>query len=85
MTLFCLGLNHRTAPVELREKLTIDTDQLAPSLDALSQHVDQGVILSTCNRTEIYTTGPAESLTHQMREYLSDYSQLPMTRLEPHL
>jgi glutamyl-tRNA reductase len=85
VTLFCLGLNHRTAPVELREKLTIDTDQLAPSLDALSQHVDQGVILSTCNRTEIYTIGPAESLTHQMREYLSDYSQLPLSRLEPHL
>ena len=55
MSLLVLGLNHRTAPLDLRERLTIEKEQLDPSLDLLSEYVEQGVIVSTCNRLEVYT------------------------------
>jgi glutamyl-tRNA reductase len=51
------GINHRTAPVEVREKAAIGPDGLPGFLHLLRQHVQHGIILSTCNRTEVYTTG----------------------------
>ena len=54
MTLLALGLNHRTSPIELREQMTVDRERLEDSLASLSKFVKQGVILSTCNRLEIY-------------------------------
>ena len=56
MTLLVLGLDHRTAPVELRERLAIEREQLPDALAQLAagHAVPQSVILSTCNRTEIY-------------------------------
>ncbi len=53
MSLLVLGLNHRTAALDLRERLTIEKEQLAPSLELLSRYVEQGFIVSTCNRLEI--------------------------------
>ena len=61
MTLLVLGLNYRTAPLELRERLSIDTDRLGPALDSLARQVAPGVILSTCNRLEIYTLVDSKS------------------------
>ena len=84
MTFFVLGLNHRTAPLTLRERLTIDKDRLAPSLERMLQFVDRGLILSTCNRLEVYTFGDGDQLSYQVREFLSDYSGVPGTQLEPH-
>lgn len=56
-----LGLNHRTAPVALREKVAFSEDRLAAALRALRQQsgVAEAVILSTCNRTELYWSGSA--------------------------
>ena len=51
-----VGINHRTAPLEFREKLAIGGPKLGPSLTSLSSFTAQGIILSTCNRTEVYTT-----------------------------
>jgi glutamyl-tRNA reductase len=56
MELLCLGLNHRTAPVEVREKFAVETLQLgaaAQDLIALAEAAE-GVVISTCNRTEFY-------------------------------
>ena len=64
MSLFVVGLNHRTAPLDLREKLTVDKDQLAPALNRLSGSVEQNIIISTCNRLEVYSYG-----TDQDRDY----------------
>ena len=61
MTLLVLGLNYRTAPLELRERLSIDPERLGPALDSLARQVAPGVILSTCNRLEIYTLVDAKS------------------------
>ena len=54
MSLLVLGLNHNTAPLELRERLTVDKEQLKDALAQLARFASQGVILSTCNRLEIY-------------------------------
>jgi glutamyl-tRNA reductase len=56
-----LGLNHKTAPVDLREKVAFSEDRLVAALRALRQErgVAEVVILSTCNRTEVYWAGSA--------------------------
>lgn len=56
MTLWVLGLNHQTAPVELRERAAFGGEALPRALDSLRQcaQLDEAVLLSTCNRTELY-------------------------------
>ena len=55
MQFILVGVNHQTAPITVREKVSISTEKLGDSLALLRSYVPQGVILSTCNRTEIYT------------------------------
>jgi glutamyl-tRNA reductase len=56
-----LGINHKTAPVSLREKVAFSEDRLPAALRTLRQEagVAEVVILSTCNRTELYWAGSA--------------------------
>jgi glutamyl-tRNA reductase len=56
-----LGINHKTAPVALREKVAFSEDRLVAALNTLRQEngVTEVVILSTCNRTEVYWSGSA--------------------------
>jgi glutamyl-tRNA reductase len=54
MHISLVGINHQTAPVAVREKAAIGINNLNEALAALHRHVPYGVILSTCNRTEIY-------------------------------
>ena len=56
MALFTLGINHRTAPLEVREQLAFHAEELRRALSDLmsSGHVHEAAILSTCNRTELY-------------------------------
>nr|WP_315229495.1 glutamyl-tRNA reductase [uncultured Limnohabitans sp.] len=65
MAVWALGLNHNTAPLDLRGKFAFALEQMAPTLSALrlSHSQDSEVaILSTCNRTEIYGAGDATQL-----------------------
>jgi glutamyl-tRNA reductase len=61
MPFYILGLNHKTAPVALREKVAFNEDRLIDALLALRREsgVAEAVILSTCNRTEVYWSGTA--------------------------
>ena len=57
MSVFALGLNHTTAPVDLRGRFAFSPEQLAPTLQAFRQRlqrVSEVAIVSTCNRTELY-------------------------------
>ncbi len=56
MTLLAFGINHNTAPVDVREAVAFAPEQLQPALQAVTQevHAEGAVILSTCNRTELY-------------------------------
>ncbi len=56
MNICLVGVNHSTAPVAIREKTAIRAEKLDDALRLLRSHVSHGVILSTCNRTEVYTT-----------------------------
>lgn len=85
MSFFVLGLNHRSAPLDLRGRLAIDGDRLVPSLGLLSQYVDRGVILSTCNRLEVYTFGDRVDLPQRAREFVADYSGMSSAQLDPYL
>ena len=55
MNIIAVGLNHRTAPVDVRDRVTVSTDRLEEALGALRDHTGNGVILSTCNRSEVYS------------------------------
>ena len=62
MTLLVIGINHRTAPVEIREKVVFDGDELPEALQELSgvAGVREALIVSTCNRTELYCFSDGE-------------------------
>ena len=67
MSLWVLGLNHQTAPVELRERVSFAGDALPAALASLRAHprVEEAVLLSTCNRTELYAvTDDPGNLNH---------------------
>lgn len=88
MSLLVLGLNHRTAPVALREKLTVDEGQLPSALASLAARVAPGVILSTCNRLEIYTLTDDSVRTvdplRELQQFTSEYSGVPLADLLPY-
>lgn len=73
MSLIVLGINHRTAPVALREQLAFDVTTLPGALKELRQldGVDEAVILSTCNRTELVLSASEEGARHA-RDWLID-------------
>lgn len=62
MKFLVIGINHRTASVSVREKIIFAPEALIPALRSLSSqaYVDEAVIISTCNRTEIYVHGDIE-------------------------
>ena len=84
-----IGTSHQVAPVELRERLAIARDALPESLAKLDGHVEQGALLSTCNRTELLACVPedtpqADLLTafHRLRNSFGDESDIPFYVLE---
>src|SRR5262245_28233897 len=55
MNLFCIGINHRTAPLEVRETVWFSSEENRECIRALKEHVvTECVLTSTCNRTELY-------------------------------
>ncbi len=86
MSLLVLGLDHRTAPMDLRERLSVERDQLPDALAQLSEYVPQSVIVSTCNRTEVYTYDPDDiGLVGRVGDFLIGYSGVPGNELERHI
>jgi glutamyl-tRNA reductase len=80
-----LGLNHRTAPVEVREKFAVPDSQLADALGELLRlpEVGEGMILSTCNRVEILAqTGNGNA---DLRQFLASYFHVDSSFYEPHV
>lgn len=54
MTLIVVGVSHQATPLEVRERLAFPIPEIGPALDQLQHFAHEGVLLSTCNRTEIY-------------------------------
>jgi glutamyl-tRNA reductase len=74
-----VGSNHECASVDLRERLAFTGDTLSRGLHALREHVDEGLIVSTCNRTELYVVTDDEDTLGRERVYqfLTRYHDMP--------
>lgn len=82
MSLLTIGVNHDTAPVEIREKVAFSPELLLEALTELNawQQVNESVILSTCNRTEIYIDVDDVS-ADALITWLADFHRLPHKEL----
>jgi glutamyl-tRNA reductase len=79
MELLCLGLNHKTAPVEVRERFAVGTTRLGESASELiaTTGVAEGVVISTCNRTEFYLVAPdAAEAFQRLEAHLAEKTRL---------
>jgi glutamyl-tRNA reductase len=88
VNLFLLGVSHRTAPVDLREKLDFSSRDLGAAVEALVSRSSaaESVVLSTCNRSEIYIASTdSERAREEVVTFLSDYHQLSPDAFMPHL
>lgn len=84
--LLTLGLNHNTAPIEIREKLAFSPERLGQSLQSLAQlsSIEEAAILSTCNRTEIYCD-IATQQTDELIAWLASYHRLDESSIRDYL
>ncbi|PHM47359.1 glutamyl-tRNA reductase [Xenorhabdus miraniensis] len=88
MTLLALGINHKTAPVSLRERVAFSPDTIGLALDDLLRQplVRGGVVLSTCNRTELYlSVEQQDNFKEQLINWLCRYHQLKSEDLKSSL
>lgn len=88
MHLYLLGVSHRTAPVDLRERLDFSSRDVGAAVEALCARTSaaETVVLSTCNRSELYVV--SEHVGHTRQElisFLADYHHLPAAEFVPHL
>ena len=86
MALLSLGINHQTAPLEIREKVAFAPEQMVNALHELQDipAVNESVIVSTCNRTEIYCDATPE-VGSIITNWLSEYHGIHDERLLPHV
>ena len=87
MRLIAVGVNHRTAPVALRESLDFRRAGLDAALEALSRRelVREAVIVSTCNRVELYAAVDSDTVADACARFLADYHGVAWETLAPHL
>jgi len=85
MQVCVVGLNYKKTPIEVRSRVAIGSAQLPEALIALHRYVPQGIILATCNRTEIYAVcaDDAADSSDSIR-YLAERGDLPIGELLPH-
>jgi glutamyl-tRNA reductase len=88
MSILVVGVNHRSGPLALLERVTISPEHLAKAVSGLAQrdNIREAVILSTCNRTEVYVVA---ELFHgaygDVRDLLCELGDLGVDELTPHL
>jgi len=88
MSLIVVGLNHHTVPVELLERVSVPSGQLPKALQNLSsrEHLAEVVVLSTCNRTEVYARCTLfHPAVQDVREFLAEHSGTDPTEFDNHL
>lgn len=94
MEFLVVGLNHRTAPLEVRERLAVSKDSLPEALRAMQDRGAPGVILCTCNRSEFYTLEPTNgagptarrgSGDEIIKEFLVHFFQVSLVDVERYM
>ena len=86
MSLITLGINHKTAPLELRERLAFTPQTLPEALQSLKKlaHIEEASILSTCNRTELYCV-TSEDNDRAIIQWFSHFHGLDEDQIKEHL
>lgn len=84
MPLFAFGLNHQTAPLDVRERVVFHAEQVTQALRDLVDRrpVNEAAIISTCNRTEVYCTTAEPRIAI---DWLADYHRLRPAQIQPYL
>ena len=87
MRLFAVGVSHRTAPVELRETVDFTRRGLAAAIEALRQRnlARELVVLSTCNRAEIYAGADSDAAAESCGRFIGEFNGVDWDALAPHL
>ncbi len=88
MELIVIGLNHKTAPIEIRERLAFPEDGMEKTLSQVKSlsSLKENMILSTCNRVEIYAAArEIEKAILDLKDFLSQYHGLPLKEFEKNL
>jgi glutamyl-tRNA reductase len=84
--ILAVGLSHHDVPIELRERLAVPRARLPEALERLGAYVPEGVILSTCNRTEVYASvGHHDSGRRALNRFLADIGGVGELELPRHL
>ncbi len=83
MTLLALGINHKTAPVEVRERVAFAPENLAQAMQDACKlaGLKEVAILSTCNRTEVYSSAEGDACAQKLLQWLAHYHDLDVVRL----
>jgi glutamyl-tRNA reductase len=85
MQIQAVGVNHSTTPVEIRERLAVSNDHLSEALRHLQHYVSQGLILSTCNRIEVYSVAKGTSLSQPAIDFLRSRATISDAELSPYI
>ncbi len=88
MNIAVVGLSHKTAPVDVREKLSIPTPKVEEAIAQLTSypHIEEVAILSTCNRLEILVvTEQTQQGVAEVTQFLADYGKVSLGELRGHL
>jgi glutamyl-tRNA reductase len=88
MEILVIGLNHNTAPIEIRECLAFPEGKLGDALSKVHtlSSVKENMIVSTCNRVEVYAaTRETEKAIHHLKEFLSQYHGISLKEFEKSL
>lgn len=82
MQLYTIGVNHTTAPIEIRENVAFGAETMHEALcDLTGKNAEEAAILSTCNRTEIYVQSPEAA---PVIGWLADYHKLDVNNIQPY-
>ena len=87
INLIIVGVNHKTTPVEIREKLAFTKGKIEESVDRLFDFPDivEHTILSTCNRVEIYARASSQdSAINSIKQFICEFHELSLIELEEH-
>lgn len=88
MDILVIGLNHKTAPIEIREKVAFDGPKLDEALNILKNSgvIKENIILSTCNRVEIYAgVNNVDEGSESIKSFLADFHKVPRDLLDKSL
>jgi glutamyl-tRNA reductase len=80
-----LGLNHKTAPIELRECIAFSEDEAADALEALKKDpvIDEILLFSTCNRVEVLlVTDDSSGAVESAQKFIAEYNKIPLSQFQ---